>query len=251
MTALLVRPVRFTDRLAEMERFLRLLGLRPLIVSEGGSWNDMVCGAGRVALHDAATSDTGGLPGLTSLGFEADDVLALSRQLTVAGVPGVTVYDEAYGRVLSCTDPEDSQVIVDERHDDLYGFQLHAEPGVEPTLRVSPVRFTDPAGAYGTFLEALGLRRVGELNPNYVTFESDGGRQGQVGLHRVFGDDLPIVGVTSHGAVQLCFETGEPLEQVAGRLTAAGFEPAIRTEDFGQVLTVTDPDDQLVEVTRS
>lgn len=248
MTELVVRPVRFTDRLSEMERFLGLIGLRPLIVSERGSWNDMIAGAGRVALHDAATSVTGGLPGLTGMGFEAADVGALSRQLTVAAVPGVAVYDEAWGRVLTCTDPEGGPIVVDERNDDMYGFQLRAETGAEPSLRVTPVKFTDPAGPYGGFLQALGLRPAGEINPDYVTFLADDGRLGQVALHRLLEEELPIVGGTEHAAVQLCFETAEPLEQLAGRLAAAGFDPAITTETFGQLLKVTDPDGQLVEV---
>ena len=248
MTPLVVRPVRFTDQLTEMQRFLELIGLRPWLVADRGGWSDLAAGGGRVALHDAATATSGALPGQTSLAFEATDVAALAGQLEQAGVGGVTVYDEAYGRVLTCTDPDGATLAIDEAPDDLYGYQLRAEPGAPESLRVMPIRFTDPAGPYGGFLRTLGLVPAGEINPYYVNFLATGGAQGQVGLHHVFGDDLPVVPGGRCPAVQLTFESAEPLEQLAARLAAAGFEPGIKTEDFGSLLHVTDPDAQTVQV---
>lgn len=247
MSQIVVRPVRFTDRLPEMKHFLEVIGLRPWIVAGGGGWADMSCAAGRVALHDAS-SDSGGLPGQTTLSFEADDIIVLARQLTGAGVPDVTVYDEAYGRVLTCRDPVGATVAIDERATDLYGYQWRAEADVEQSLRVMPVRFADPAGPYGGFLRALGLRPAGEVNPYYVNFLAADGSQGQVGVHYVFGEALPIVASEGQPAVQLTFESAEPLEQLAARLAAAGYEPGIRSEDFGSLLHVTDPDGQEVQV---
>lgn len=248
MTAVVVRPVRFTSRLPEMQRFLELIGLRPWITADGGGWADMSCGAGRVALHDAATSDSGGMPGQTTLGFEAEDVTELAGQLTGAGVTGVSVYDEAYGRVLTCSDPDGATVAVDERAADLYGYRLRAEPAALQSLRVTPVRFTDPTGPYGHFLSALGLVPAGAANPFYVNYLAGGGAQGQVGLHQVVGPDQPVVPSSRLPVVQLNFESAEPLEQLAARLAAAGYEPGIATEDFGSLLHVTDPDGQLIQV---
>jgi hypothetical protein len=248
MNAIVVQPVRFTDRIAQMRAFLELIGLRPWISGDGGGWVDMACGGGRIALHDAALSVTGALPGQTSLSFEADDVTALAKQLTDAGIPAVTVYDEAYGRVLTCQDPTGDTIAVNERMNDFYGYQLHGPTGVPARLRVTPVRFTDPAGPYGGFLTALGLRPAGELNPYYLNFLADSGAQGQVGLHHVVSDTLPVVGGSGSAAVQLNFESAEPLELLAARLTGAGFPAEITTEDFGSFLTVTDPDGQQVQV---
>lgn len=248
MSEIVVRPVRFTVDVGAMQHFLELIGLRPWIVTNSGGWSDMSCGAGRVALHDASSSSFGHLPGQTTMGFEADDVAALARQLTGARVPEVTVYDEAYGRVLTCQDPEGATVAVDERSTDLYGYQLRAEPSPVQSLRVMPVRFTDPAGAYGAFLVALGLTAAGEINPYYVNFLAADGAQGEVGLHHVFGADLPVVADGRSPVVQLCFETGEPLDDIAARLSAAGYAAEITQEDFGSVLSVTDPDGQQVQV---
>lgn len=248
MTGVVVRPVRFTDHVGDMQRFLEVLGLRPWIVAEGGGWSDMACGSGRVALHDAATSDSGGLPGQTTLAFEADDVAPLAKHLADHGVAAVTVYDEAYGRVLTCRDPDGDVIAVDERMADLYGYQLHAEAGVSASLRVTPVRFADPTGPYRTFLETLGLRPAGEINEYYVNFLADDGTQGQVGLHHVFGDELPVVRAEHSPAVQLNFESSEPLAHIAARLAGAGFPAEISTEDFGSFLTVVDPDGQQIQV---
>jgi len=248
MTEIVVRPVRFTADVPAMQSFLELIGLRPWIVTNQGGWSDMACGAGRVALHDAASSTSGAPSGQTTLCFETDDLAQLAKQLVAADVAGVTVYDEAYGRVLMCLDPDGGAIAVDERPTDLYGSQLRAEPGAPESLRVMPVRFADPAGPYGGFLRAMGLRPAGEINPYYVNFLAGGGAHGQVGLHHVFSDTLPVVRGGAGAVVQLTFESGEPLEQIAARLTAAGSEPRIITEDFGSLLSVVDPDGQEVQV---
>ncbi len=247
MNAIVVQPIRFTDQIARMRAFLELIGLRPWISGDGGGWVDMAAGGGRIALHDAASSDTGALPGQTSLSFEAEDVTALARQLTDAGVPAVTVYDEAYGRVLTCQDPIGDTIAVNERMNDFYGYQLHGPSGVSARLRVTPIRFTDPAGPYASFLAALGLRPAGEPNPYYLNFLADAGAQGQVGLHYVASHTLPVAGGPGSAAVQLNFESAEPLDQLAARLTGAGFPAEIVTEEFGSSLVVTDPDGQQVQ----
>ncbi len=50
--------------------------------------------------------------------------------LEALGVPGVSVYDEAYGRAVSCQDPLGDDIVLDERADDLYGYRRHAPEDV-------------------------------------------------------------------------------------------------------------------------
>ena len=71
--SIVVRPVRFTDDVAAMQAFLELLGLQPRIEFNRPGWVDLAGSAGLVALHDAATSATGGVHGETRLSFEVDD----------------------------------------------------------------------------------------------------------------------------------------------------------------------------------
>jgi Ribbon-helix-helix protein, copG family len=248
-TQLVVRPLRFTDNVKQMQQFLEVLGLRPRVESQGGEWVDMVCGAGMVALHSAASSDSGGLRGQTRLSFEADDVDLLARRLSDAGVPDVSVYDESYGRVLSCTDPLGDELHIDERNSDLYGYVLH--PMAPPSsLRVSPVRFTDPPGPYGRFLEALGLTRRGPGDEWSVTYAAEGGDHGLVGLHRPPDEaDAVIPGVVKgETSVKLNFESPEPVEELAARLQERGFDAQSCHESFGSFVSVVDPDGQQVQV---
>lgn len=246
MSALTVRPVRFTDHLAEMQRFLELLGLRTLIVSDGGGWCDLAGAAGRVALHSAADSSSGGLPGQTRLSFETADAAALAHRLSNGGVPGVTVFDEAYGRVLTCTDPDGATLAADERSDDLYGYRQGASD-VEPTMRVRPVKFADPAGAYGQFLLVAGLTAVDDVRAFCRDFAADAGAQGTVRLRPGAGEP-PVVASAGAAAVQLAFESPEPLAQVAERLTRGGFPANVLTDELGPLVSVRDADGQPVEV---
>jgi hypothetical protein len=254
MSDLVVRPVRFTDNVEHMRRFLEALGLRPRVEAAGGGWVDLVAGAGMVALHSAKDSERQAPSGLTSLSFEAVDIDVLANRLESAGVADVVVYDEAYGRVLTCRDPLGDQIAVDERSADPYGYRVHEPTGVRPGWRVMPIRFADPLGPYGGFLSAFGLEPRGEPNAHFTAYALGGGDDGLVGLHppteRQLADgSRPMT--TESGAVALSFETAEDLSDVADRLGAAGFEPRIRTEVFGDVLAVLDGDGQDVEVDRS
>lgn len=240
---IVVRPLRFTDRLPAMRAFLELLGLRPRIESDGGAWLDLVGAAGMVALHTAATSDVGAASGETKLSFEVADAEALRARLTDGGYDA-TVYDEAYGRVVEVTDPLGAAVMIDERSDDLYGYLRHDVPdsGVAPPV-VVPVRFTDDAEGYHRFLGGCGL--TGTPAPGgYATYDSGG--HGLVGVHYVYGDDLPILG--DGAACHLTLATGEDLAEVQARLEVAGHRYERIDEDFGSFLDITDPDGQSVQV---
>ena len=113
-----LRPLRFTADVPAMRRFLETLGLKSRVESEHGGWVDMVAGRGMVALHDSASSATGAKPGETGLSFEADDIEELKGLLQAAGYQDATVWEEAYGRVLSVTAPGDAMVWVDQRSHD-------------------------------------------------------------------------------------------------------------------------------------
>jgi hypothetical protein len=241
MSGIVVRPVRFTDDLPAMQRFLQVVGLRPRLVAESGSWVDMVADGGMVGVHDAATADSGAKAGETHLGFEADDITALAGELRAAGVADVVIHDESYGQVLTCTDPLGDTIAIDGRPDDLYGYRVLSGDAPVPGLRVVPVRFTDPTGPLGAWLEALRLTPDPSGDDSYRRYAAGDGAHGFVGLHHVYSDDLPVV--RGPAAVHLTFATTESLDAVASRLHGAGYTDAVVTrEDFGAMLTVTDPD---------
>jgi hypothetical protein len=244
---LVVRPVRFTSDVPAMQAFLETLGLAARIESESGGWVDLVAGAGMVALHGAATSDTGVLPGQTRLSFEADDLDALAAALIDAGHDDAHVVDESDGRLLVVTDPDGEQLIVDGASDDLYGYRAHLDRRPDERLTVVPVRFTQPTGPYAGFLSAFGFAPMGEPDEYYMLFNG-ADSHGMIGLHHLFGAVLPVV--AGPGAiVQLTFTTTEPAPDIAARLDHAGYDRVeIRHEDFGDVVSVVDPDGQDVQV---
>jgi hypothetical protein len=173
---------------------------------------DMLTGRGMVALHDAASSSTGGLPGQTNLSFEADKLDELKDRLEQAGFPDATVFDEAYGRVLSVTAPDGVVIWVDERSDDLYGYKLH-DANPDERWSVTPyLTGADVAGWRG-FLAALGVDTSVRFGPADANF-----------------------------AVRLELSTTEDLDEVERRLT--GHQVA-RT-DAG--LEIVDPDGETVVV---
>jgi hypothetical protein len=216
MNEVVIRPLRFTADVPAMRAFLETLGLRSRIESERGGWVDMVAGRGMVALHDSATSSTGGRAGETSLAFEADDVDDLRARLDAAGYQDATVFDEAFGRVLSMVGPENTPIWIDERSKDLYGYKLNdAQP--DQRWSVKPQLSVENQAAWLRFLEFLG------------------------------GDSAELVRFGPPAAeleVRLEFGTAERLADVARRLTAAG-HPSRQAEGM---LTVTDPDGQTVRV---
>jgi hypothetical protein len=124
-----VRPVRFTNDVAAMRRFLEALGLKPRIASDSGGWVDFTTEeSGGAALHDAAMATSGHAAGETSLSFESAEPLeAVRDRLHAAGFTDAHVIDEAYGRSLQVTDPDGVPVTIDAVQEDLYGYhEAHA-----------------------------------------------------------------------------------------------------------------------------
>jgi hypothetical protein len=215
MNDVVIRALRFTNDVQAMRAFLETLGLRSRIESESGIWVDMVAGRGMVALHDAARSDTGGEPGQTRLTFEADDIDELKDRLEAAGFEEVSIFDEAFGRVLTAKGPDGAGLWIDERHRDLYGYKLH---DAHPDIRwsVTPVLGVSDQAGWERLMDTLG----GD-NPELARFRAAGGSD-----------------------VRIELTTTESLDEVAERLAATGY----RAEKADGGLAVLDPDGQTVRV---
>jgi len=209
MSDVVIRPLRFTDRVAEMRAFLETLGLQARIESEQGGWVDMLAGDGMVALHSAATSSSGGKPGQTSLSFEAEDVDELKDRFERAGFPDGAIWDEAYGRVLKVSGPDGAHIWIDERSDDLYGYKLN-ETRPDERWSVTPQLDGAEEKAWRGFLAVVGL------------------------------DSLARFG----SGIRLDLTTSEDLDDVRRRLAEAGYQ----VTRAGDTLEITDPDGEPVVV---
>ncbi|MEV6284611.1 VOC family protein [Kribbella sp. NPDC051770] len=210
MNHVVIRPLRFTADVAAMRGFLETLGLAPRVEGTQGGWVDLMAGNGMVALHDAASSSTGGKHGDTRLTFEADTIDELRDRLVAAGYDDATTFDEAYGRVLSVTGPGGVVIWIDERSEDLYGYRLH-ESKPDERLAVRPRLLGAAEAEWMPFLELLGARDA-------VTFGAPAGEFD----------------------VRLELWTSEPLAEVAARLPGAELQ--------AQSITLIDPDGQPVQV---
>ncbi len=106
-------------------------------------------------------------------------------------------------------------------------------------MKVMPIRYTSDVEAMTRFYEVLGLRAGPVSRPGgWVELPAEGG---MLAIHRASGEDV--------GRCELAFEVGEPLEDVAERLRAAGFEPGPpMDESFGHSLRVQDPDGVWVQL---
>ena len=212
MNNVVIRPLRFTADVEAMRAFLETLGLRSRLESERGGWVDLPAGRGLVALHDAASSSTGGQPGQTNLSFEADKIDELRDRLEQAGFADATIFDEAYGRVLSVTAPDGVVIWVDERTEDLYGYKLH-DASPDERWSVTPYLTGADESAWRGLLAAMGVETT-------VRFGAGDGDFG----------------------VRLDLTTSESLDDVRGRL---GELQVVQRE---AALDITDPDGQLVVV---
>jgi hypothetical protein len=171
----------------------------------------MLTGRGMVALHDAAGSSMAGRPGQTSLTFEADEIDELKDRLELAGIDA-TIWDEAYGRVLSIAGPGEVELWIDERSKDLYGYRLH-ESRPDDRWSVTPYLTGVDRTTWQRLLELLGADatlRFGAPDAEY--------------------------------AVRLDLSTTEDLDDVRRRLTG---HQVTRTEEG---LEIVDPDGQLLVV---
>jgi len=213
MTDVVIRPLRFSADVDAMRAFLETVGLTARIESERGGWAVMLAGQGMIALHDAATSSTGGRPGQTVLVFEAENLDALKAELESAGYTDVSIWDEAYGRVLSAIAPSGPKLQVDERPDDLYGYRLN-ETRPDERWTVTP----HLSGAGGS-----GWRQILDLLETKQTV---------------------YFGAGEEYAVRMDLSTTEDLDAVLRRLTSAGYQ-ASRNAD---TLEVVDPDGQALVV---
>jgi hypothetical protein len=213
MNDVLIRPLRFTADVDAMRAFLETLGLKSRIESERGGWTVLLAGRGAVSLHDAATSDTRSPSGHTNLTFEAADIDELKVKLESAGYEDATVWDEAFGRVLSATGPDGAKLWIDDRNDDLYGYKVH-ETAPDKRWSVTPCLSGADQAAWERILEVIGTDQRVYFAPGAAY------------------------------AVRLEFTTAEDLDDVLQRLIDAGYA-ATRTADR---LEIVDPDGETVVV---
>lgn len=151
-----VRPLVFTDRIAQTREALVAQGLRPRQEAEAGGWIDLAGSGGLIALHSAAGSDDGVPDGTIVLSFEVHDADKAARDLREAGFQDAVVADEAYGREVRVPTPDGLLRIGEVKRDD-YGFRAHPA-GAAAAVVVVTVPTAAPS-RWARLLDALGLEQ--------------------------------------------------------------------------------------------
>lgn len=240
MPGFTVQVLRFSADVGAMRRFLEELGLVVTTTSRSGGWVVLRGRAGAVALHDASSSESGSPAGHTDLTLTTGRAAAAADQLRGEGLP-TKLWDESYGQQAAVTDPFGSDIWIDEEQVDLYGYRAH-DADTPSAVLVTAVRYSPDFTADTSFFGRLGFHVDGPAD-EYWTALSASAESGVIGLHHP-GDP-----VAATAPIELSFATSEPAQQLADRLAAAGHDArVVHDEMLGDVVHVTDPDGQALQV---
>lgn len=246
MSTYTVMPLRYSDDVPAMVRFLTTLGLARQVTTEGDRFAELRAGAGKVMVHAAEGADAPAAPGETVLCLATARADEASQELEAAGLQ-TTVWDESYGRQAMVTGPAGEAIWINEEQQDLYGYQGHGE---EPDARIvaTAIRPSTDFAADRAFFEKLGLT----ADPGASEFWTGMRGDGVVGIHQPHEGWRSVIESEDprhrFPLVHLGFETSEPLEELRDRLAAAGYPAEVVVEDVGPKVHVTDPDGQTIEI---
>lgn len=202
---------------------------------------------GKVAVHLAHEAES---VGRTEVTFDVDDAEAVIATLTAARIPSRR-HDEAFGRVVTA-DTAVGDIWIGEDNADDHGYTRHDTSDVAPIDLVA-VRFSTDFAAERALFATLGYAAEGPDDGEYVELSGPGGA---IGLHAPSADEPSAAGQTVAGQTvgataraAISFVTDQDLDDLAGRLMAAGYADAAVRDDGGvRALYVTDPDGQETQV---
>lgn len=234
---IVIRPIRYTARPDAMHAWARALGLVTLL--DTGSWIVLGAGRGRLALHEVPDRDPSA--GSTTLALETDDLDALERMWSQAGLATRRV--DAHGvPLLFAATPFGGEIAAGELSPSDGG------DAADPDLTVMPMLVTDDVEAAADwFVRSLGLRlRITSEGGGWadLAVPDDGGL---VAIHH--RDDLTSEPPRAPGAdampevgVGLTFEHAD-VDALLGRVRSAGLEDAhVVDEAYNRTLLVSCPD---------
>lgn len=219
------RPLHFTSRIEDWNRFLTALGL---VLTEGdGGFRVFDSAAGRLALHEVPDGDPRN--GTTAFAVEVGDLAEFARRTNESaageGATPAELVTVDHGEACRITGPD--------------GFSFLADPAAhgaqcadaDPALAVVAVWFSPDPEAAARTLRHVGARpRPNPDNDETAEFTAKNG-----GILMV----RPASGQPRSG---LGFEYDGGLEPLRERLAAAGFPAGVTEEAFGSTLHVGNPD---------
>ncbi|MFT3888878.1 MAG: hypothetical protein QM713_12035 [Arachnia sp.] len=209
-----VQLIHYSSHTRQWHALAQALGLTPPF-APGDDWAEFD-GRGVLAIHHA----DGDLVGRTDLHLLVDDLDATEARLRDAGLTVVRTTLDDVGPLLTVTAASGATISAS-------GGARVADSG---TVAVQPIWFQADLDEPRRILETLGLRaRLASDSGGWVEFEADGG--GSAALH---AGDTPTIG--------LSLECTGDLDDLARRLTDAGFAATVVDEAYNRTLRVATPD---------
>lgn len=232
-----VSPSRFTDRPAEVRRFLEAVGLQPVITKD--SFAVMRGAAGMVAVHPLATADTIDRV-TTSFCLETDDARVAAEALALDGLPA-RWWDESFGRRAAVAGPG-VEISLNEPMTDSYGYTAYRSDGPSGgfVVDVVAVFFTPHLDHWEAFFQRLGFTAAATAS-GWRELRADAD-SGVIGLHA--SETTP----SSPDRRGLSFKTSEPLHEFVVRMRGLDYEVTEEPEAQAPHVTATDPDGEPIEI---
>lgn len=243
---LVIRPIRYTSKVAAMREWAVSLGMAPLLDTEG--WAVLGAGRGRLALHHVPEGDP--QAGTTTFAVETDDLDALQQRWSAAGL--VTRRTDEHGvPLLFVTTPFGGEIAAG----DLSTSTAQGQSGGD--LAVMPMLVThDVPGAADWLATHLGLqRRISSEGGGWTDLEI-AEQGGLVAIHHAGNLEFepPAQAPAAPGspmhevAVGLSFEHSD-VDALLERVRAAGLDDAhVIDEAYNRTLLVDCPDGDTIWV---
>lgn len=233
--SIVIRPIRYTDRLDRMRDWGQRLGLSLLLDSP--SWVVLGAGHGRLALHAVREGDAHA--GSTSLAVETDDLDALEAAWRAAGMSTRRVGDHDVPLLFGST-PVGGEIAAGL-------LSPSASAPREADLSVMPMLVVDDVDGAADWLASWGLQRrvVGERGGWADLVAPDG--SGVVAVHGRAGWGSAPPTRAPNDRVQeitasLTFEHPDVVA-LLDRVRKAGLDDArVHDESYNRTLTLTSPD---------
>lgn len=235
---IITRPVRFTADMAPLRTMFRALGGRCL--ADYGTWVVYDFDQGRIALHAA---DEHFPSGVTTFGFETDDLPGLSAHSAETAPVGVsiTVEETRHGTVVVVRGVDGTTFTIDPLTEKATTADRQEEAesvGMPAGVSVAPLWFTDDAATAVHTLTALGAQpRIGSTDGGWTDLRTD---SGLVAVHAAATAET--VSPSAGASVGLSFEHTGDIDELLGPLQDAGIEATIIDESYGRSLRMPDPD---------
>ena len=237
---IVVRPIRYTSRVAATREWAIRLGLVPLLDTD--DWVVFAAGSGRLALHAVPAGDPS--DGSTTLAVETDDLDALQERWSRAGLATRRVDSHDVPLLFAAT-PFGGELVAGELSPSTAQGRPDADLAVMPML-VTP----EVSGAADWLATHLGLRRrISSEGGGWVDLAMpDGG--GLVAIHHAgnLSSEPPEAAPMGEIAVGLTFEHTD-VDALLERVRSAGLEDAhVVDEAYNRTLLVDCPDGETIWV---